>query len=419
MLRRQAFKFRLKPKLAARILLAQFAGCCRLVFNKGLALQKELLEAKKSCLSYSKLTSKLRCWKQEEDLFFLKECHSQPLQQTLKNLDRALKDAFDKSSPKRFPRFKKKGQHDSFRYPQGFKVDQVNSRVYLPKIGWVRYRTSQELIGQPKNITVSQRGQHWYVSIQTELEVKPIKTTATSIVGGDLGIARFLTLSNGEYFSPLNSFRRLEKKLARLQRTLARRLKNSPNWKKIKRKITKLHIRIANARHDYLHKLSHNLSKNHAVVVLEDLKIANMTARSGRVSRPCSIAVLSKSAKGTIEKPGTKVKAKSGLNKSILDQGWAEFKRQLDYKLEWLGGLLVLVNPKNTSRCCPSCGHTSKDNRTTQERFLCVECGYKENADFVGALNVLRAGHARLACGDIDLVGGLAQEPAQLANASA
>ncbi len=298
MLKRQAFKFRLEPKSAERRLLAQFAGCCRLVFNKGLALQKELLEAKKSCLSYGKLTDKLRCWKQEEDLFFLKECHSQPLQQTLKNLDRALKDAFDKSSPKRFPRFKKKGQRDSFRYPQGFKVDQVNSRVYLPKIGWVRYRKSQELVGQPKNITVSQRGQHWYVSIQTELEVEQPKPTATSIVGGDLGIARFLTLSNGEYFSPLNSFRKLEKKLAKLQRTKARRNKGSQNWQKIKRKITKLHIQIANARNDYLHKLSHNLSKNHAVVVLENLKVANMTARSGRVSRPCSIAVLSKSALG-------------------------------------------------------------------------------------------------------------------------
>ncbi len=404
MLRRQAFKFRLEPKSAERRLLAQFAGCCRLVFNKGLALQKELLEAKKSCLSYGKLTDKLRCWKQEEDLFFLKECHSQPLQQTLKNLDRALKDAFDKSSPKRCPRFKKKGQRDSFRYPQGFKVDQVNSRVYLPKIGWVRYRQSQELVGQPKNITVDQRGQHWYVSIQTELEVEQPKPTATSIVGGDLGIARFLTLSNGEYFSPLNSFRKLEKKLAKLQRTKARRTKGAQNWQKIKRKITKLHIQIVNARNDYLHKLSHNLSKNHAVVVLEDLKVANM----------------SKSAKGTIEEPGMNVKAKSGLNKSILDQGWAEFKRQLGYKLEWLGGLLVLVDPKNTSRCCPECGHTSKDNRTTQERFLCVECGYEENADFVGAVNVLkRAGHVRLACGDIDLVRGLAQEPAQLVNASA
>ncbi len=87
MLRRKAFKFRLEPKPAARILLAQFAGCCRLVFNKALALQKELLEAEKSCLSYNKLAGKLRCWKQEKEWLFLKKCHSQPLQQTLMNLD--------------------------------------------------------------------------------------------------------------------------------------------------------------------------------------------------------------------------------------------------------------------------------------------------------------------------------------------
>ncbi|MGK7875394.1 MAG: RNA-guided endonuclease InsQ/TnpB family protein [Xenococcaceae cyanobacterium] len=398
MILRQAFKFRLEPKARERQLFAQFAGCCRLVWNKALAIQKELLEEGELCLSYSKLAAELKDWKHEEGLTFLGECHSQPLQQTLMNLDRALKEAFNKTNPKQFPRFKKKGQRDSFRYPQGFKIDEPNSRVYLPKIGWVRYRKSQSIVGSPKNVTVSKRGDHWYVSIQTEAEVEQPKTEATSMVGCDLGIARFLTLSTGEYFEPLNSFKKLEKKLARLQRTLARRIKGSENWKKTKGKITNLHIRIANARKDYLHKLSHTLSKNHAVVVLEDLKVANM----------------SKSAKGTVEEPGTNVKAKSGLNKSILDQGWYEFKRQLGYKLEWLGGMLVLVNPKNTSRCCPHCGHTSGENRKTQASFVCVECGYKENADFVGALNVLRAGHARLACGDIDLVVGLAQESAQM-----
>ena len=88
----------------------------------------------------------------------------------------------------------------------------------------------------------------------------------------------------------------------------------------------------------------------------------------------------------------------SGLNKAILDQGWFEFRRQLDYKLAWNGGHLIAVPPKNTSRTCPCCGHISKDNRITQARFACVECGFEENADVVGAINVLRAGHARLAC---------------------
>ncbi len=383
--------------------MAQFAGCCRLVWNKALALQKELLTEGKSCMSYNKLAGALKGWKQEDNLLFFKECHSQPLQQTLMNLDRAIKEAFNKTSPKQFPRFKKKGHRDSFRYPQGFKIDEANRRVYLPKIGWIRYRKSQPITGTPKNITVSKRGDYWYVSIQTEREIPDPLSGATSIVGGDLGIARFLTLSTGEYFKPLNSFKRLEKKLARLQRTLARRVKGSQNWKKIKHKISRLHIRIANTRADYLHKLSHHLSKNHAVVVLEDLKVANMSS----------------SAKGTVEEPGRNVKAKSGLNKAILDQGWHEFKRQLNYKLEWLGGMLVLVAPKNTSRCCPECGYTSGENRKTQSSFVCVECGYKENADFVGALNVLRAGHARIACGDIDLIGGLAQEPAQMTAPSA
>nr|WP_297374973.1 transposase [Acidiferrobacter sp.] len=118
------------------------------------------------------------------------------------------------------------------------------------------------------------------------------------------------------------------------------------------------------------------------MVCIEDLQVRNM----------------SKSAAGSTEKRGKNVRAKSGLNKSILDQGWFEFRRQLDYKLAWNGGWLVAVPPHNTSRTCPCCGHVSADNRQTQARFGCVDCGFEENADVVGAINVLRAGHARFAC---------------------
>jgi putative transposase len=117
---------------------------------------------------------------------------------------------------------------------------------------------------------------------------------------------------------------------------------------------------------------------------------------------------MSKSAAGTIEKPGKGVRAKSGLNKSILDQGWFEFRRQLDYKLAWSGGYLIAVPAQNTSRTCPCCGHVSAGNRQTQARFECVNCGLEENADTVGAINVLRAGHARFACE----VSGAAMPPA-------
>ncbi|NLY65656.1 MAG: transposase [Alcaligenaceae bacterium] len=107
---------------------------------------------------------------------------------------------------------------------------------------------------------------------------------------------------------------------------------------------------------------------------------------------------MSRSASGTCEQPGNNVKAKSGLNKSILDQGWGEFRRQLEYKTAWNGGWLIAVPPQHTSRTCPCCGHVSKDNRQTQARFHCVQCHFEDHADKVGAINILRAGHARFAC---------------------
>jgi putative transposase len=113
---------------------------------------------------------------------------------------------------------------------------------------------------------------------------------------------------------------------------------------------------------------------------------------------------MSKSAAGSTEAPGRHVRAKAGLNRAILDQGWFEFRRQLDYKLAWNGGHLIAVPPQNSSRTCPTCGHVSKENRRTQARFECAECGFEGNADLVGAINILRAGHARLACQANDAV---------------
>ncbi|WP_370459842.1 RNA-guided endonuclease InsQ/TnpB family protein [Pusillimonas sp. ANT_WB101] len=169
---------------------------------------------------------------------------------------------------------------------------------------------------------------------------------------------------------------------------MSRKTKFSNNWKKAKARVQRIHSRIGNTRRDYLHKATSTISQNHAMVCIEDLQVRNM----------------SKSAAGSTEKPGTNVRAKSGLNKAILDQGWFEFRRQLDYKLAWNGGYLIAVPPQNTSRTCPACGHVSKDNRQTQAQFACGECGLEENADLVGAINILRAGHARFACEVSDAV---------------
>jgi putative transposase len=211
-----------------------------------------------------------------------------------------------------------------------------------------------------------------------------------------MGIARFATFSDGSVVEPVNSFRRHEVALRKAQQAMSRKTKFSSNWKKAKARIQGIHARIANVRNDFLHKLSTEISKNHAIVCVEGLQVGNM----------------SRSAAGREEAPGTNVRAKSGLNKSILDQGWFEFRRQLDYKLAWSGGWLIAVPPQNTSRTCPACGHIAKENRQTQDEFCCVECGFEENADVVGAVNILREGLSRLAC-QANEVTRRQQEPAE------
>ena len=382
MQRLQAFKYELQPNGEQARSMRRFAGSCRFVFNKAIAMQKALYEGGEKKLGYAGLCKTLTEWRNSADTAWLADAPVHPLQQTLKDLERAYTNFFAKRAD--FPRFKKKGQHDSFRYPDAkqFKINQDNNRIFLPKLGWIRYRNSRDILGVAKNITVSANGGKWFVSIQTQREVEPPEHPATRIVGIDVGITRFATLSDGSFIEPLNTFRKHEQRLARYQRAMSRKTKFSSNWKKAKAKVQNIHTRIANVRRDFLHKTTTTISKNHAMVCIEDLQVRNM----------------SKSAAGSSGSPGRNVKAKSGLNKSILDQGWFEFRRQLEYKQVWRGGGVLAVNPRNTSRTCPACGHVSADNRQTQARFACVECGYENNADLVGAINVLRAGHARLAC---------------------
>ena len=381
MQRLQAFKYELMPNGEQQRQMRRFAGSCRFVFNKALALQKERYEQGEKKLGYAGLCKELTAWRNSTETAWLAGAPVHPLQQTLKDLERAYSNFFAKRAD--FPRFKKKGRHDSFRYPdpKQIKLDQGNSRVFLPKLGWIRYRNSREVLGAVKNVTVSQSCGKWFVSIQTEREVEqPIPNGGA--VGIDMGIARFATLSDGTFYAPLNSFKRHEDRLRRAQQAMSRKVKFSSNWKKAKARVQKIHSHIGNARRDFLHKCSTTISQNHAIVCIEDLQVRNM----------------SKSAAGTTDAPGRNVRAKSGLNKAILDQGWFEFRRQLDYKLQWGGGHLIAVPPRNTSRTCPACDHVSADNRTSQAKFACVECGFEENADLVGAINILRAGHARCAC---------------------
>jgi putative transposase len=394
MQRLQAFKYELMPDGNQQRDMHRFTGSCRFVFNKALALQKANHEAGNKFIRYVEMANQLPAWKSE--FAWLKESPSQALQHALKNLDRAFTNFFEKRAE--YPCFKKRGYGDSFRFPQGFKLDQANSRIFLPKLGWVRYRNSREILGTVSNVTVSSRNGKWFISIQTEREVEQ-PVAQGDAVGIDLGVVRFATLSDGTVIPPLSIFKRYAAELRKAQQAMSRKKKFSDNWKKAKAKVQRIHVHIANARRDYLHKTSITISKNHAMVVVEDLQVSNM----------------SRSAAGTVEQPGRNVRAKAGLNRSILDQGWAEFRRQLEYKMLWAGGLFLAVPAQNTSRTCPKCGHVAADNRRSQAVFACVECGYSENADLVGAINVLRAGHARLACQVNGEVSRQQQEPSERA----
>ena len=381
MIRRQSYKFQLKTNLSQARQMRSFAGACRFVFNQALALQKAKYEAGNKKLSYADLCAELLTLKSSNP--WLGESPSQTLQQSLKDLERSYKNFFAKRAD--FPRFKKKGLSSSFRFPQGCKLDQANNRIFLPKLGWMHYRNSREALGEVKNVTVSHSCGHWYISIQTEREVSDVIHPSTSAIGVDMGIAQFATLSDGHVFAAVNSFKQKQKQLARYQRAFSRKVKFSQNWKKQKSKIGKLHQTIANIRKDYLHKTTTIISQNHAMIVIEDLQVKNM----------------SKSASGNLNKPGRHVKAKSGLNRSILDQGWFEFRRQIEYKQVWRGGDVLAVPPQYTSQRCSCCGTVSKENRPSQAKFACIACGYQANADVNAAMNILAAGHAVLACGEI------------------
>ncbi|MBN3790131.1 RNA-guided endonuclease TnpB family protein [Burkholderia sp. Ac-20353] len=398
MQRLQAFRFELMPTGEQARDMRRFAGACRFVFNKALALQKARYEQGEKKLGYAGLCKQLTGWRNGTETPWLKAAPTHPLQQSLKDLERAYSNFFAKRTD--FPRFKKKGHSDSFRYPdpKQIKLDQANRRIFLPKLGWLRYRNSRLALGDVRSATVSLRAGKWYVSILTAREVeRPVPSGPA--VGIDVGVVRFATLSDGTVIAPLASFRQHEQRLAKYQRRMVRKVKGSANWKKARARVQRLHARIANARSDFLHKASNTISKSHAMIAVEDLQVRNMV----------------KSARGTVEAPGRHVRAKSGLNKSILDQGWGEFRRQLEYKTAWRGGYFVAVAPQNTSRMCPCCGHISADNRKTQAWFACVKCGHEANADHVGALNVLAAGHAVLACGEKVQSGrSKKQEPAEV-----
>lgn len=297
-----------------------------------------------------------------------KECpwFAEPPSQALQAISDRLWSAWQScfSGKSKAPNFKK-----SFVNPVSIRVNQsarcVNSsHIQFPKLGKVRYVASRQrpVDSITKSVTLYRDAGHWYASIVVHLKEEKVTPRTNSPVGIDLGITSFLVDSDGNATQSPKFLNKTLKQLKRAQQSLSRKVKLSKNWKKQKKVVAKIHQKIRFQRKDFLHKLSTQYSKNHGIIVVEDLKIANM------------------------------IKNKN-LSRAISDQGWGTFVDMLAYKQEASGGKLLKVPAAYTSQTCYSCGCVHKDNRKTQASFACLQCGHTETSDINAAKNILALGN--------------------------
>lgn len=373
MLLRKANTFRLYPAPEQARQMTQIAGGCRFVYNLALD-QRRTFGRRGRIITFASQCREVTALRAEVD--WLKACPVHTLQQALRDLDRAYQNWWAGRAEAPTPR--KKGLNDSFRFPDpvSIKVERTGKsagRIKLPKLGWVPFRGWYPIPGDICNVTVSRRAGQWRVAVQWEREAAEPAPSDLPPVGIDRGVTVFAALSDGTMIAPVNHGKKALRSLARAQRRLARKRRGSNNRRKQVSRVARIQMRVANARKDFLHKASTTIAKNHGVVVLEDLEVRNMV----------------RSAKGTAEKPGRNVRAKAGLNRSILDQGWGQFAILLAYKLADRGGRLIKVPPRNTSRTCGECGVVDAASRSGL-LFRCIACGHEAHADTNAAIEILR-----------------------------
>lgn len=362
----KSFKFRLKPSRKQRQVCSQFAGACRWIFNRGLEKKNKAYEEENTSLSYFDLNNELPLLKRTEETEWLKNIHSQVLQQALKDLDYAFQHFFRRVRNKEepgYPKFKRKGEKDSFRYPQGVTI--AKNYVYLPKIGHVRFKKSREIEGMIKQTTVILEAGKWYVCFSCELEKEEPRQelTLNSVVGIDVGLTHFATLAIGE----TNNIEGIENphflknhlvKLRYLSRNLSRKESKSRNRYKAKLKLQRFHKRLQDCRKDFAHKLSTRLVKNHDIIGVENLSVSSLM-QTGL----------------------------SSLVRSIADAGWRHFLGCLKYKSKELGKILIEVDRWFAStKICSCCGY--KHDLTLGDRLIRCGCGTEIDRDVNAAINI-------------------------------
>lgn len=348
----RGYKYRLYPTKEQEQQLRQQCGNCRFLWNKFLDMNQQSYDATGKFIFGHNLITSIPDLKQQYD--FLGLTFSQSLQQVGRHFDRALQDFI--KGIREFPKHKKRKYRDGLTIPQKFRLNK--HYVFVPKIGEVKWVKHRPYKGKVKYITVKQDGDQWYCSVCCELKVKQPQAQRENIVGIDVGLKTFATISDGTTIENERILRKHERKLKKAQRILSRRKKGGRNRTKQRIKIARLHRKIRHCRSDFLHKTTSRMIAKYDGFCLEDLNI------EGMMKNHC-------------------------LAKSIADVGWYDFKQKLKYKSEWANkGFWELETFEPSSKECCECHWLNPNLRLSDRIFTCPECGNVKDRDLNAAINI-------------------------------
>ena len=406
----RAYKFRLRPTAKQHVALGQCLDAHRTLYNVALQERRDAYERvvrrspnffsaarPKGPINYGLQSAQLTAIRDHVPDQAPWSFSSQ--QATLRTLNRAFESFFRRvkaGEAPGYPRFKPAHRFDSVLWPNdgdGAKWVPEARRVYLQGIGHVKVTQHREVEGCVKTMQVKREGRHWYLVLSCDgVPAKPLEPTG-AVVGVDVGVASFLTTSEGEHVDNPRFARVGADRVAAAQQNLARKQRGSNNRLAAcglrlaaRATVAARHRKIANQRRDFHHKVAKRLVHEFDVLVVEDLTVKNMTRRAKSVADPDNL--------GRFLPNGAT--AKTGLNRRINDAGWAQFRSILEAKAEEAGRLVLSVNPRFTSQNCHECGHGEAGNRVSQAAFRCQRCGHEAHADVNAARNILGAGLALL-----------------------
>lgn len=365
---------RLKPnKTQVAALEAILRDCCE-TYNAGLQERKEAWKLQRK---------QIGLYDQEKELT---ELRKDPRFSTialdiqrdpLRRLERSFRGFFRRckipGKKPGFPRFRSNSFYHSFSFGR---VLIRNGKLNIPNMCWMKFKCSQPIPGSPKTAIVKRCGAKWIVRLVCDIGKAPEKTRVASAVGIDLGLKHLVTLSDGQFIANPHWEHKHERKISAANQSLSRKRKRSNNRIRAKEVLLRSHQRATSARRNFTHHVSKWLVSNYDLVAFEKLNICNV----------------SRSAKGTVDKPGKNVAQKSGLNRSIMDAAWGELVWQITYKAESAGKWAIPVNPRGTSIKCSACGEPVP--KTLADRRHICECGVNLDRDHNAAINILRLGEA-------------------------